>query len=99
MVDIATLLQYLFEGDFLGFLQALYVSAFQNVDLFYGVLALIFTLPLYIRTKSLIFMSIVWILLGGLFIATMPLVSGVATFLLAAGLAGILFKLFMRVKG
>lgn len=99
IVDLTPFWQFLYEGDFLGTVQAVFVSAFQSADLFYGVLALLFTLPLYIRTKSLLFMSIVWILLGGLFLAAMPLVSGVAILLVTFGLAGMFFKLYMRVRG
>lgn len=99
MVDITTLLQYLYEGDVLGFLQAVYVSAFQSADIFYAMVALLFTAPLYIRTKSLLFMSIIWTLLGGFFLVAMPIVSGVAMLLLIFGLAGMLFKLYMYVKG
>lgn len=99
MVDVATLVQYLFEGDYLGFIQAVYVSAFQSADIFYALIMLLFTAPLYIRTKSLLFVSIIWILLGGLFLVAMPIVSGVAMLLMIFGLAGMLFKLYMYVRG
>ena len=92
-------LQFLWAGDFLGFIQATYVSAFQSADLFYGVIILLFMAPLYIRTRSLLLMSILWILLGGLFLIAMPIVSGLAMLLLSFGLAGMLYKLFMKVKG
>jgi len=99
VVDIATLMQYLYEGDFFGLIQAVYVSAFQSADLFYAVVALLFTVPLYIRTKSLLFMCITWILLGGLFVVAMPLVSGAAILLVSFGLAGMFFKLYTSVRG
>jgi len=99
MVDIQALLQYLYEGDILGFVQAVYVSAFKSVDLFYGFLMLLFTTPLYIRTRSLIFLSILWILVGGWFLVATPLVSGLAILLMILGLAALLFKLFMYVRG
>ena len=99
MVDINSLLQFLWEGDFLGFIQAVYVSAFQNSDVFYGVIILLFTAPLYIRTKSLVLLSILWILLGGFFIVAMPLVSGLALFLMIFGIAGLLFQAFMHIRG
>lgn len=99
MVDLTTLLQFLYEGDVFGFIQAVYVSAFQSVEVFYAFVAVLFTLPLYIRTQSLLFLSIVWILLGGLFLVAMPIVSGVAILLIIFGLGGMFFKLFMGVRG
>jgi len=99
MVDIQTLLQFLWEGDFLGFLQAIYVSAFVSSDVFYGMLTLLFTAPLYIKTHSLLLLCIIWILLGSFFITAMPVVSGLAVFLMIMGLAGMLFTLFTRVRG
>lgn len=99
MVDVGTLLQYLFTGDFLGLLQAIYVSAFLSADIFYGVLILLFTAPLYIRTKSLLLLCIMWIMLGGLVIVTLPLVSGIAFFLVVFGFAGVLLKVYLSVRG
>lgn len=99
MVDINSLLQFLWEGDFLGFIQAVYVASFQNSDVFYGVLTLLFTAPLYIRTKSVILVSIIWVLLGGFFITLMPIVSGLALLLMIFGVAGLLFQVFMRIRG
>jgi len=92
-------LQFLWAGDYLGFIQAVYVSAFQSADLLYGVILLLFMAPLYIRTRSLLLMSILWILLGSLFLVAMPIVSGLAILLLSFGLAGMFYKLFMRVRG
>jgi len=99
MVDIATLLQFLVEGDFLGFLQAIYVSAFVSSDVFYGMLILLFTAPLYIRTRSLLLMSILWSLLGTLFIVAMPLVAGLGIFLWILAVGPMLLKLFLTVRG
>lgn len=99
MTDVATLLQFLFEGDYLGFLQAIYVSAFQSADLFYGVVTMMFGIGLYIRTNSLLFVSIIWILLGGFFLVAMPIVSGIALLLMIFGLAGMFYKLYMQIRG
>lgn len=99
MTDIATLLQFLFEGDYLGFLQAIYVSAFQSADLFYGVVVMIGAFGLYIRTHSLLLLSIIWILLGSLFIVAMPILSSLAVLLMICGLAGMFYKLFMQIRG
>lgn len=92
-------LDFIWAGDYLGFIQAIYISAFQSADLFYGVILLLFMAPLYIRTRSLLLMSILWILLGSFFLVAMPIVSGLAILLLSFGLAGMFFKLFMRVRG
>lgn len=91
-------LDFLWAGDYLGFIQAIYVSAFQSADLFWGVVILLFMAPLYVRTRSLLFMSILWILLGSLFLVAMPIVSGLAILLLSFGIAGMFFKLFMRTR-
>jgi len=89
-------LDFIWAGDYLGFIQATYVSAFQSADLFWGVVILLFMTPLYIRTRSLLLMSILWILVGGLFLVAMPIVSGLAILLLSFGLAGMFYKLFTR---
>ena len=94
MVDIATLLQFLYEGDWLGFLQAVYSAAFGSADIFYAVAIMAFMAPLYIRTKSLMLVCILWILIGTALIAAMPLLSNLAVFLMVCGLAGVIYKLF-----
>lgn len=95
---VNSLLQYIFNGDFLGFLQALYVSAFSNVDLLYGVLIMLFMTPLYIRTRSLLLMAILWTLIGSLLIVAMPMVSGLAIFLMIMGVGSLLFKLYTQIR-
>lgn len=99
MVSIAALLQYLYEGDFLGFLQAVYVSAFQSADIFYAVVIMLFTVPMYIRTKSVLLLCILWILLGGLVIVATPLVAGMSVFIVGFGIAGLLYRLYLSVRG
>lgn len=99
MPSMETLLQFLYDGNFLGFLQAIYVSAFQSADLFYGVLSLFPFVALYIKTNSLLFVSIIWILVGTLFITAMPIVSNFAVLLMAFGLAGLLYKAFSSLRG
>lgn len=99
LVSLDQLNQFLWEGDYFGFLQAIYTSAFGTADIFYAFVTLLIVLPLYIRTKSLMFCALVWIVLGSLFIMASPLVSGVAIFLMGLGLASLLYKLMMRVRG
>lgn len=99
MVSIETLIQFLVEGDIFGFIQAVYVSAFQSSDVFYGVVTLLFTAPLYIRTRSLLLLSILWMLLGSLFLVAMPLLSGLAMLLWIFGVGGMLWTVYMGVRG
>jgi len=99
LVSLEQLQQFLGEGDYFGFLQAVYTSAFASADIFYGFVAMGIVLPLYIRTKSLTYCGLVWILLGSLFIVASPLVSGVAVFLLFMGIGSLLYKVYMRVRG
>ena len=94
MVDIWTLLQFLAEGDLVGFLQALYVMVFSSADIFYALLAMLGMGAIYIRTRSLIFLSILWLLVGGFFIVALPLVAGLGVVFLILGVAGLLFQLF-----
>lgn len=99
MVDIQTLIQFLVEGDIFGFIQAVYVSAFQSSDVFYGVVTLLLIAPLYIRTRSLLLLSILWILLGGLFLVAMPILSGLAMLLWIFGVGGMLWTLYVAARG
>lgn len=99
MTDVATLVQFLYEGDIFGFIQAVYVSAFTNSDVFYGMVVLLFTSPLYIRTRSLLLMSIMWMLLGSLFIVAMPIVAGLGIFLWILAVGPVLWKLFLLARG
>jgi len=99
MVDIQTLLQFLFEGDILGFIQACYTSAFLSADIFYVVLILLFTMPLYIRTKSFLLLCILWVMLGSIIVTAVPLASSMSFLLVALGVAGLFYTLYMRVRG
>jgi hypothetical protein len=87
---------YLLSGDIFGFFMAVYAQSFGSVDVFFGVVAMLIVVPLYIRTKSLAFLSIAWILLGSLFLVAMPLVSGMAVMFLVFGVASLLYMVFMR---
>jgi len=94
--EIANFMAYLLSGDIFGFFMAVYAQSFGSVDVFFGVVAMLIVVPLYIRTKSLAFLSIAWILLGSLFLVAAPLVSGVAVLFLVFGVASLLYMLFMR---
>lgn len=90
--DIDLLLQYLLAGDLLGFIVACYTTRIGQV--FYALIALIITVPLAIRTQSITYVAIIWILLGGLFQAAMPVISPVAVFLIILGVGSLLYRLF-----
>lgn len=88
----------LLEGDFLAWLTSVYTTMFVQPDLFYGILMMIVTGVLYIRTQSLLFCSTIWILVGGILAVAMPTASGIAVFLVAMGIAGMLYKLFTSLR-
>lgn len=94
MSSVETALQFLAEGDLLGFLQALYVTAFTSADVFYGFLTMLFLGAIYIRTHSLALLCILWILVGSVFMVAMPLVAGLGMILLILGIGGMLYQLF-----
>lgn len=85
--------QYLFEGNLLGWLNAIYLSGFLLEDIVVGVICLLFLGPLYIRTKSLLLICIIWTLLGGFLIAAVPALSGIALIFLILGVAGLFYRL------
>lgn len=97
-VDFSWLWLYLYQGDVLGFFQALFLTAFNIIDVVYGVICLLFLLPLYIKTKSLLLICILWILIGSFFIIVMPLVSGLAVIFMVLGVAGLLYRVFVRER-
>ena len=89
-------MQYLQEGNWLGFLEAIYVGAFGgNPDVAYGVIVLLFTVPIYIKTKSILLMAILWCLVGGALIVAVPLAANLAILLMGLGIGGVLWKLFI----
>lgn len=93
-VETGWIWQFLFEGDFLGALQSYFLSAFGYVDLLYGLVALLFFMPLYIKTRSLLLLCIMWILVGGFFVVLMPVVSGLAVLFMILGIGGLIYKAF-----
>jgi len=92
-------LQFLYNFDFLGFLQAIYVSAFKSVDLAFAMILLLFTVPILIKSRSLLLVCILWILVGSFFVVAMPIVRGMAVLFLILGLAGSIYKLYTSIRG
>lgn len=87
---------FLFEGNFLGFLQAYFVHTFFNVQVAFALIILLFMVPIYLRTKSLLLLCILWILLGSFFIVSLPLASGIAIVFIVLGVGGLFYKLFRK---
>lgn len=85
--------QYLFSGNLLGFFQAIFLWGFILQDILVGIICALFMIPLYIRTKSLLLLAVIWILLGSFFIVAMPAISGLAILFLILGVASVLWKL------
>ncbi len=95
MADL--LMQYLLNGDILGFIFACYTS--QIGVAFYGIIGLTLFGVFYNRTKSLAFISVMWLLLAGYFsIVTMEF-TPVAVIMVILGLVGILYSLFDKESG
>jgi len=93
-VNVQWTWQYLYAGDFIGFGNALLLTAFLSQTLALAVISLIGFSALYLRTKSLMLLAILWILLGGFFIAAMPEVALLAIAFLALGIGSLFYKLF-----
>ena len=89
------ILQYLYNGDILGFIRAVFTYSFGSADAFFAVVALAVTVPIYIRTKSLTLISILWIVTGGVFQALSPVLNVFAVFFLVMGIGGLIYQLFM----
>lgn len=88
------LIQYLLSGDFIGFITACYTSKIGQG--FYALVLLVVFGVMYNRTQSIALCSIMWLLLGSLWIAATSIVSPIAVILCGLGLAGILYKLFAK---
>jgi len=86
------ILQYLIEGDFIGFIIACYTTKIGS--LFWALLWMGLGGLLYIRTKQLILVCLLYTLLGGTFIMLTWMYSFVAVFFLLLGLAGVAWELY-----
>lgn len=92
--DISLLLTYLLAGDLAGFIIACYTTRIGQ--LFYAILVLCFTVPLAIRTQSITYVAIVWLILGIFFIPAVPLISPAAVLLLILGIGGLIYRVYTR---
>lgn len=89
--------QYLLAGDFIGFFISIFNS--QMEGMFLGFLLFIFAVPLYIRTGSLTYILVLWVLCGGLFSYFLPVIGDqVVGVLLPLALGGLVFLLVTRFR-
>jgi hypothetical protein len=87
------LLQYIWEFDLLGFVFACYYSIIGPLAL--GLPTMFLSVVLYIRQKSLLIVSIVWMLIGASMVAGMVELAPVAVLFSALGIAGVLAQLVL----
>jgi hypothetical protein len=92
--DISLLLTYLQTGDLIGFIMACYVTKLGQV--FYAILALLLTVPLAIRTQSVVYVAVVWLVLAGVFQAAVPLIAPASVLLTILAIAALLYKAYAR---
>lgn len=87
--------QYLLAGNLIGFIFACYtVQIGQTV---FVLIAILISVPLYVRLKNLTVLAIAWIVLGSVLIAAMPIVSPFAVLLVVLGIAAVIYKIFQHV--
>lgn len=93
-VNVDTYWLFLQEGDFLGAVQALLVSTFLSFEAAIAMIVMLFMIPIYLRTKSLLLLSILWILIGSFFVVAVPMASGIGILFIALAIGGLLWRLF-----
>lgn len=98
-LSVQSIWQYLYEGDFVGFFNALLITTFNSLSIGIALVTMLFLVPLYIRTKSLMLLVVAWLLIGSFLIATMPEVSGLAIVFMALGIGGLFWRLFRPSGG
>lgn len=91
---MSVLWQYLLNYDLVGFIFACYTDTMGQT--FFVLCTMLFTAPLYIRLKNLTIMGVLWLLIGGIFIVTMPIISPMAILLTTLGLAAVFYKLYQH---
>jgi len=90
--------QLLSNGDYIGAVKQIYVEV-MGPYVFYGILLLSVFGAYYIRKQSIIPVIIISILLFGMLIDTIPTpLIGLSLIIMALGIAGLLYLLFMRER-
>lgn len=91
MTDL--LQQYLMQGDLLGFVNAVFTSSMGSI--YYGFLMLIVIVPLYARTQSLAYVTVLAIILSAAFYALVPVAAqSIVGLLLVLAVGGTMLYLF-----
>jgi hypothetical protein len=93
ILNVKPFWMYLFSGNFLGFFGAIFLWSFLLQDILIGALCMLFLVPIYIRTKSLLLLCILWILIGSSIILIAPGLSALALVFLILGIAGVFWRL------
>lgn len=85
--------QYLLMKDLLGFIQAMYTVRIG--EMIYVLWAMLIAVPIYMRTQSLTYISIVSLLFAGIVWVALPASSLHLTWVfLILGITGLIFKAF-----
>jgi hypothetical protein len=94
-INIASLWQYLNNWNLLGFLVACWTVSLGST--FYLIISLMMGTAVYLRTKNIAAASILWLLLGWLFVGLIPQAIAVMWLLIVLGAFGLLYKLWMWI--
>lgn len=93
-VDVSNFWLFLTEGNFLWFIQGYLVRTFLNIETAIALLVMLFMVPIYLRTRSLLLLCVLWLLIGSFIIAAFPIASGLAVLFIVLAIAGLLYRLF-----
>lgn len=88
--DVDLLMTYLVEGNLLGFIVACYTSRIGQF--FWMIIILMFTVPLALRTNSIVYVAVVWLVLAGVFQAVIPMISPVAVIFVIMAITGLIYR-------
>jgi len=83
---------YLRSGNLIGFVTSAYTNLMGEV--FWAVIVLVISVPIYMKTGSLVYVSVMWLLLGSILGAMLPPeASHIAWILIGLGVSVIFYKL------
>lgn len=90
--DSNLLLQYLLHGDMIGLVIAVYTSTMG--EWFFGAVMLIVSVPLYIRTQSVTYCVVLWLVCSGMLMVIVPFqFQKVISLFIILTVAGIIYSL------
>ena len=93
-VDFGNFWLFFYEGNFLGWMQAFLAQTFFNIETAIGLMVFLFMIPIYLRSKSLLLLCILWLLIGSFIIAAFPIASGLAVLFMVLAVVGLVYRLF-----